>query len=229
MHASHPQTAKYAIGAPVACADGPCGEVSRLVVDPSRREITHLVVEPYHRHALARLVPATMVDAAGAEVRLNCSLAAFKALQYAQETEFLAPGNPWATTGYPNLDVDFPGASLPGSGMMLWPYYRPAPTRLEHERVPAGDVEIRRGEHIHAADGLIGKVQGLIVDPADRQVTHVLVQEGHFWGTKDVAIPIGAVTSIGEDGVHVSLSKAAIGDLPDMEVESSDEDLSPRA
>jgi hypothetical protein len=64
-------------------------------------------------------------------------------------------------------------------------------------------------------------VQGLVVDPADQHVTHVLLQEGHLWGAKDVGIPISAVASIDGDGVHVSMSKHAIGELPAIELTRS--------
>jgi hypothetical protein len=41
----------------------------------------------------------------------------------------------------------------------------------------------------------------------------VLLQEGHLWGRKQVAIPIGVVTRI-DDGISVVLSKNDIGRLP---------------
>jgi hypothetical protein len=101
---------------------------------------------------------------------------------------------------------------------MLWPYWAPARTPVRHERVPLGEVEIRRGEHVHAVDGPIGKVRGLVVDPCDQHVTHVLLHEGHLWSAKDVAIPIGAVGRIDAEGVHVSLAKHAIADLPEIDL-----------
>jgi hypothetical protein len=36
-------------------------------------------------------------------------------------------------------------------------------------------VKIRRGQRVHASDGEIGKVRGLVVDPDDDSVTHVLL------------------------------------------------------
>ena len=36
------------IGAKVSCTDGDCGVVSRVVVDPVARTVTHLAVEPKH-------------------------------------------------------------------------------------------------------------------------------------------------------------------------------------
>jgi hypothetical protein len=87
-----------------------------------------------------------------------------------------------------------------------------------YEHVPAGDVQVRRGEHVHAIDGLIGRVQGLVVHPGDHRVTHVLLDEGHLWGLKQVAIPIGSVTGV-DDGVRLDLTKDQVRDLPPVELD----------
>jgi hypothetical protein len=44
-------------------------------------------------------------------------------------------------------------------------------------------------------------------------VTHVLLQEGHLWGRKQVSIPASAVTRV-EDGIWLSLTKKQVEDLP---------------
>ena len=66
---------------------------------------------------------------------------------------------------------------------------------------------------MHASDGEIGKVEGFVIDSAQGHVTHVLLQEGHLWGRKQVAIPIGAVEKI-DQGITVKLTKHEIGALP---------------
>jgi hypothetical protein len=68
--------------------------------------------------------------------------------------------------------------------------------------------------HVHAADGDIGQIQGIVIDSASHQVTHVLLQEGHVFGRKVVAIPIGAVTGAGENGIHLGITKQQVKDLP---------------
>ena len=73
---------------------------------------------------------------------------------------------------------------------------------------------MRRGERVHATDGDIGRVQGLIIDPSDHHVTHVLLQEGHLWGKKEVAIPMGSVKEVDAEGVHLDLSGDEVKDLP---------------
>ena len=92
------------------------------------------------------------------------------------------------------------------------------PQVTTEDRVPEGEVEVRRGEHVHATDGDIGRIQGFVIDPTDHQLTHVLLDEGHLWGTKRVAIPISAVKDV-SDGVRLSLTKAEVGELPAVDVE----------
>jgi hypothetical protein len=79
--------------------------------------------------------------------------------------------------------------------------------------IPLGETEVGRGEHVHALDGEIGQVEGFLVDPGDHRVTHVLLQEGHLWGRKEVAIPMSAVTGV-ENGIRLSMTKKQIADLP---------------
>jgi hypothetical protein len=78
------------------------------------------------------------------------------------------------------------------------------PSAITYDRVPVGEVEVRRGDHVDATDGAIGRVQGLVIDPSDHHVTHVLLDEGHLWGEKRVAIPISAVTRVGESSGSTS-------------------------
>jgi len=91
------------------------------------------------------------------------------------------------------------------------------PELLIEDRIPVGEIEVRRGDRVHALDGDIGKVEGLIVDVTDHRVSHVLLQEGHLWGNKTVAIPFSEVRS-GQDGVASELTKDQIRDLPPVDV-----------
>ena len=86
------------------------------------------------------------------------------------------------------------------------------------DRVPEGEVEVRRGDAVHATDGTIGRLHGLVIDPRDHRVTHILLDEGHLWGQKRVAIPITAVSGV-DDGVRLKLTKDEVRDLPAVELD----------
>jgi sporulation protein YlmC with PRC-barrel domain len=201
----------FTIGVDASCTDGVCGEVSRVVVNPVARTVTHLVVEPKHHGDYGRLVPLDLIDATTGEIRLRCTLADFEKLDPAEETQFL-PGTP----GYPGYDPE-QVAVMPYYGMGPGMGAAYTPMTVTYDAVPLDEVEVRRGEHVHATDGHIGKVQGLVIDPKSHHVTHVLLQEGHLWGRKEVAIPIGAVTGV-DDGIRLNITKQQVQDLPPVDI-----------
>jgi hypothetical protein len=85
---------------------------------------------------------------------------------------------------------------------------------VTYDSRPSGEVAVRGGDHVHASDGSIGQVQGLVIDPGSHQVTHVLLQEGHVLGRKVVAIPIGAVTGVNQSGIQLNITRQQVKDLP---------------
>jgi sporulation protein YlmC with PRC-barrel domain len=210
---------EFAIGARANCSDGFCGELSRIIVDPDARSVTHLVIEPKHRHEHGRLVPLDLVAGATAgEITLRCTVAEFGDLDPAEEDELANDpeyasgyGSSAAVHGYGDVGAMGVGGSVTGMGVgMGTPHRR---RTFVEEVVPEGETQIRHGEHVHAVDGEIGRVQGFLVDPDDQHVTHVLLQEGHLWGRKEIAIPISAVTEI-DYGVRLNITKKQVEELP---------------
>jgi sporulation protein YlmC with PRC-barrel domain len=205
----------FTIGAAAVCTDGECGTVTRVVVDPVARAITHLVVQPKHRYDADRLVPVDLVDATAGDIQLGCTLAEFEMLDLAEVTQFM-----------PGIGGD---ADYAQDQVLSWAYYdldtgpgvaggvAGVPQPVTYDSVPLGEVEVRRGEHVHATDGEIGRVQGLVIDRRNHHVTHVLLQEGHLWGRKEVAIPIGAVTGVA-DGIRLNITKHQVQDLPPVDI-----------
>ncbi|MGO9874568.1 MAG: PRC-barrel domain-containing protein [Acidimicrobiia bacterium] len=187
---------RFTIGVDAGCVDGTCGELSRLVVDPVSRSVTHLVVEPPHRRGLGRLVPLELVDTAGNEIQIRCTRAEFDELEAAERTLFLE-GLIGESSPEAELYVGMGNVSPP----------------VTYDTVPVGEVSVRRGQHVHATDGNIGWVQGLVIDPDNHHVTQVLLQQGRLWNRKEVAIPIDAVAAF-DDGIQLNLTKQDLDDLP---------------
>ena len=163
------------IGSEAVCSDGYRGEVLALVVDPAARTVTHLVVEPHGRAGLARLVPLELADLAGhadpadpadladagpGQIRLRCTEAEFMSLEPAEETlaEFV-PGYPDPVQLLPPGWHGAGGATADGGTILR------IPERETIDIVPPGEVEERRGDHVHATDGGIGHLRGLRIDP----------------------------------------------------------------
>ena len=217
------ETTQFTTGAQVSCKSGPCGKLTRVVIDPVKRTLTHLVVEPRHG-GMGHLVPLKLVDHSSPDqIDLACTQQEFDALNASQETDYFPMDNPYGSYygGYAR------GYGYGYDDARFWPYYGyggygygygRGPQQANYESIPAGEVTVRRGDPVHATNGDIGKVAGLVIGTPAGQVTHVLLQEGHFWGKKDVAIPIRSITRV-SDVVQVALTKHEIGELSAVDID----------
>jgi sporulation protein YlmC with PRC-barrel domain len=221
------ETVQFMIGAEASCSDGACGQVLRVIVDPVAEAVTHLVVVPKHQRDPGRLVPLDLVDATAGEIRLRCTRAEFEKLDLAEETDFIAgtgthegygPGQVgyWPYYGL-GSNMGIGGLGMAGIGGMGMDRGGNVSDTVTYDTVPLGEVEVRRGEHVHATDGQIGRVQGLVIDLASRHVTHVLLQDGHLWDRKEVAIPMSAVAST-SDGIQLKITRQEVQDLPPVDI-----------
>jgi sporulation protein YlmC with PRC-barrel domain len=212
-------TSQFTIGAGVSCTDGAVGRVSRVIIDPLAEKVTHLVVDPPHRPDLGRLVPLDLVGGTAGEIRLGCTRAEFDRLEHGIETRFMPATSRYGGSGYGQDQVGY------------WPYYglgggtgagagTPA-HMVTTDTVPLGEVDVHRGDPVHATDGDIGRVQGLVIDRGSGHVTHVLLQEGHLWGRTEVAIPISAVAGTA-GGICLTIAKHEVENLPPVDIDHGD-------
>jgi len=212
---------EYNLGARASCSDGFCGEVSRTILDPAARTVTHLVIVPGHHHAEGRLVPVDLVEEAAGEIRLRCTLAEFARLDPAEEVDVVDDsgygggyGQAGSVQGYGNVGGMGVGGSASGMGIGMGVGHR-TPVVVSHA-VPLGETEVGRHESVHAVDGEIGQVEGFVVSPADHKVTHVLLKEGHLWGRRQVAIPVSAIASV-DAGIRLNITKKQVENLPPVD------------
>jgi hypothetical protein len=214
------EEAPFTIGVQANCTDGGCGHLTRVIVDPVARALTHLVIRPPLGQGADRLVPIELAEAAApGEVRLRCTRAEFDQLDSAEETEFLPGSHGYVPYGPMEASL-WPYYGL-GSGAMNADIAAAEPHVVTYDAVPLDEVEIHRGDHVHATDGSIGRVQGLVIEPANHHVTHVLLQEGHLWGRKQVAIPIRAVSAVEPEGIRLGISRSEVEDLPPVTLDGA--------
>lgn len=214
---------KLELGTPVRCTDAAFGELADLVIDPIAKRVTHLVVAPQHQHGLARLVPIDLATAANnshAAVSLRCTVEHARQLPAVQEFAYLRLGE------FPAND---PAWDVGIENVLALPYYgyagfgEPAidydpHVSMTYDRVPKGEVEIRRASDVMSSDGHhLGHVDGFVVD-GDDQITRVVLERGHLWGRREVTIPISAVTQVKTDSVELRLTKDEVGALPTVPV-----------
>jgi sporulation protein YlmC with PRC-barrel domain len=211
------------LGRPVRCSDGAFGELVDVVIDPTKKRVTHLVVKPHGLDGVSRLVPVELAEPGehgDRELALRCTAADVQRLTHVQESAYLRLGE--FPTNDPEWDVGV-------EDVLAMPYYESslgAPVgggyddsaTVIYDRVPKGEVEIRRASAVNTADGhYLGQVDGFLVDAEDH-ITHFVLERGHLWGRREVTVPIGAVEKIETDAVTVRLSRKEVGELPSVHV-----------
>jgi uncharacterized protein YrrD len=194
------------INAAIACADGPCGHSTAIILNPISDQVTHLVVREPRLLDTERMVPLEFVIESTPElIRLRCT------------KDELVHMPPFVTTSYlppPNV---LPGPD--GAGVMLWPYVSMEPgVGIDHENIAFDELAIHRGSHVHATDGRIGEVEEFVVNPANDAITHIVLREGHFWNHQDVTIPVAQIDRIDADSVYLTLTKHQVEALPVLAV-----------
>ena len=184
----------------VSCSDGSCGRTTNLILMPTNGEITHVVVGDGSYPETGYLVPIDRIAESTPEsMRLNCSQAELSKLPIFNQMEFIPSGL---------------------SGSMLWPYATPAAgfIMIENEHIPVNELAVRRGAGVEATDGHVGRVDEFLINPIDNTISHLVLREGHFWGQKDVTIPVSQIDRIESDTVWLKLDKHSIEALPAIPV-----------
>jgi len=193
------------IKAEVRCDDGVAGTSEAVVVDPLKREITHLVLRERRFPHTERLVPVDLIAwTTEDEVHLRCSTAEVKKLDGFVEAQFIVA---------PDGDLSYPvavGAAAP----YLWPYAYPRERVLvTRDRIPKDELLVRRNSEVDATDGRVGRIEAFLVDRDDDHITHVVVRSGHL-ARREFAVPVSDVAEISQGRVALRLTRRGVEHLP---------------
>lgn len=203
------------LNARVECTDGPVGKSAAVIINPIEQKVTHLVVKgdrtPWSRD---RLVPVEQVgESTPALIRLNCSRKA------------LGEMGPFIAKRYVQKETrEYPSSFFGGEGptyMNAFVFAADA-VPVEVERVPPGELAVHRGATVRATDGRIGQIDEFLVDPASKQITHLVLREGHLWDRRELTLPFSAIERLDNDTVYLNLDKQAVEKLPDLPIDRSE-------
>jgi sporulation protein YlmC with PRC-barrel domain len=205
---------RIALGAPVRCGGAQVGKLADVLVDPVDRHLTHIVVKT--RDKQVRRVPVELVDLV--EDRPDVALTITQ-----QELASLEPIRHFAYVGFDEPPTTETGSDVGVEEVVSLPCFEAtefgdyvgdfdAGVALTYDEIPKGEAELGRTSAILSVDGrALGHVDGLIL--RDAGITHVVLEHGHLWRVRRVAIPIEAVDAIETDVVTVRLSKDEVDTL----------------
>lgn len=207
------------LGCAVHCSDGAFGEIADVVIDPTTRRVTHLVVQPHGHLESALLVPVERVRAGAAGesgITLDRTIAEIGGLEPVQEAAYLRLGE---------FPVEDPDWDVGVQDILAMPYYQDLGgvsgvtvdydqhVTVRYDRIPKGEVELRRASAVRSSDGHhLGHVDGFLVDD-EEHITHIVLERGHLWGKREIAIPIGAIAAMETDAAVLTLSKDEVGEM----------------
>jgi HEAT repeat protein len=87
-----------------------------------------------------------------------------------------------------------------------------------YKRMSEAELAVRRGACVQATDGEAGRVDEFLVDPANGQITHLVMQQEQASGPKDVSVPLDAIERKDAQNIYLSLDTAELKRLPQIPI-----------
>jgi sporulation protein YlmC with PRC-barrel domain len=199
---------KLELGTSIRCADGVMRELVDVVIDSGSSRVTHLVIQPMEHPEDARLVPISLASA-DPEISLSCSSAELEGFDPVHQVEVVRAGK--RPDEDPNWDVGVEDIIVaPNYGTT--PYGDPVGTidpdvTISYDRVPKGEIELRHASAVYSADGHhLGSVEGVVVAD-DYKLRQLLLERGHLWWKRELAVPADAVAKFENDMLTLGVTK----------------------
>lgn len=204
------------LNARVSGTDGPIGKSVRAIINPVTETITHITVQPDGMGETEHMVPLEAIsDSSTGEITLNVSKNQFFLYPLFVRRRFVdleeAGIEPGEIDGLPEADEAMDHA--------FWPFVTAEGhmgTYEEVEQIPTDELAIHRGDPVQATDGRVGEVSELVINPENAKVSHLVLQKGHIFGRKQVAVPVSDIDRVDERIVYLKIDKAAVKDLSEL-------------
>jgi uncharacterized protein YrrD len=207
------------------------GSVTRVIIDPRTKEVTHIVVGKGILFREDRVIPVElMVDSNDERLLLDKAVGELEDFPEFEVRNFvtfderdipdglrddvLGRGAPSAYL-YPGVG---PNHYWGGSSMTLTPYaYHPqGSSTVTTQNIPDETVGLKKGASVICEDGeKAGELDELMVND-DNQATHMVISRG-LLSTDKKLLPIDWIDHVTEDEVHVSVRSEVIDRLRSYE------------
>jgi len=174
------------------CADGPCGDLTGLVIRADSRTLEYYVIrDTTPGHPIERLVPRAQVDPTTANpIHVGCTLA---------ELGTMLPLNVQEVTAAGDRSSGVYGHAG-GHGV------------ADSERAPDGTGVLRPDQHVEASDGKVGKLSGVAIDDEARITDFYTRLDRH--GSPELQLATSAVSYVDRTTVYLELDKRQVESLP---------------
>lgn len=197
------------------------GRLERVVLDPGRGEVTHLVLRKGWFFQEDRVIPIDFVESSTEdEIRLGRQVQELEDLPLFEETHYVDPVGDEADVADEHR-ISAASAPLlywypPLSSAIGFPAYYRMPFAVETDRnIPDGSVPLKEGANVLVDDEHVGDVERIYTGDGDR-VTHLVISSGRLF-VKRKLIPTNWIATVSENEVRLGVSKEVLNRLPDFE------------
>ena len=194
------------------------GTLSRVIIDPSSREVTHFVIEKGLMFTTNKIIPIDQVIPDNEEKIILTSsehdlgeFPDFEETHYVNLDSTEYPGSDvTASFWYPPVDYAWWRAGMPAVAPPM-----PVYTIKATQNIPEGTVALEEGASVISADEKeVGSIEQLIVDSQDNRVTQLVVGKGLLFKERRL-IPVTWISTIGEEEVHLLVNAGTLERLPE--------------
>ncbi|MFZ6028647.1 MAG: PRC-barrel domain-containing protein [Chloroflexota bacterium] len=208
-------------GADIYTMDGDkVGEVSRVVIEPDTKEITHVIVQKGFLFTEDKVVPIDAIQRASED-----------RVVLRQDVEDLDQFQDFEETYYMYADAErepFPAMRRPVPALYWYPpvgvwgmpggpayYGSRVYSSVKEENIPEGTVALEEGARVISSDGEhVGDIERVYTEPSADRATHVLISKGLIMKERKI-IPTQWMTNIMEGEIHLSVDSELVGNLPE--------------
>ena len=152
----------------VECTNGVCGRSVYVLIDPVIDQVADLVVRENSSH-IEYIVPVDVVSKTIADtIQLRCSKEELEKMDPFIKTTFVEEK-------IPDRDFGYGGGGYGIGFSYIKPYVTPDKTvqvPTEHQEIPPGELDVRRGTRVKATDGNVDHVDEFVVNPENCHITH---------------------------------------------------------
>lgn len=203
------------LGTQITCTDQSSGKLVEIVVDPTTKQVTDLVVQKGLLTKQAWVLPLTAVErVTGHAIQLNLHSDELNTYPEYHTTDLSEPA-----AGGPQTA----GASLsPALGLSAEP---PTPTvrKRLREGIVTGRTVISTKTAVRTQQGDVGSLDRVLIDAESGQIAQLVIRKGFF--SKKFLIPHEVIAQISADAILLTLRSEEIAALPQVESRRDDEVL----
>lgn len=197
------------------------GTLERVIIDPSTKEVTHLVIGKGLLFTTNKVVAMDMVNP---EIEETITLLSpkqgidefedFEDADYINlDREDRAEQDVEAAYWYPATNLAWWRTGMTGMYGGTYPAM-PIYVRKTKQNIPEGTIALEEGARVMSRDEKhVGNIEQVLVDSQDNRVSHFVISEGFLFKERKL-IPVFWISAIEEDEVRLSVDADFMDRLP---------------